>query len=180
MDIVKLRRRPRRLRLEIPDLRELVEQGWRLARIGKKYEMGRQSVLNQIRRRRIPYNWNRGSPGELNYFWKGGRSIDSDGYVLVYCPGHPYARGRGYVREHRLVMERKIGRFLTEDEVVHHKDDDKQNNDPDNLYLYDSNGDHLADTLKGKVPNWTPKGKRRILEGIRRPRGPHKNANHEK
>ncbi|TXH58321.1 MAG: hypothetical protein E6Q97_02430 [Desulfurellales bacterium] len=38
-------------------------------------------------------------------------------------------------REHILVMETKLGRALLPGEEVHHKDEDKQNNAPDNLEL---------------------------------------------
>jgi hypothetical protein len=39
---------------------------------------------------------------------------------------------------HRKNMEQKLGRKLTSDEVVHHIDENKLNNDPDNLELTDS------------------------------------------
>ena len=99
--------------------------------------------------------------------WRGGRQIDKQGYVLLKIPGHHLANGHGYVREHRLVAEQKLGRRLTSDEVVHHLDDDPANNDPDNLRVYPTNGHHLADTLQGQTPNWTPVGWERIQEGIR-------------
>lgn len=106
---------------------------------------------------------------DRNYFWTGGRTVDKHGYVLVKSPGHPHATAAGYVREHRLVMERKLGRYLDPDEVVHHKDDDTSNNHPDNLELFASNADHLRETLAGKVPNWTPEGKARMGGRSRRP-----------
>lgn len=75
----------------------------------------------------------KGHPLEENPNWKGGRTISSHGYVLLKRPDHPAADVRGYVYEHRLVAEEKIGRPLKEDEQVHHKNGDKQDNDPDNL-----------------------------------------------
>ncbi len=75
-------------------------------------------------------------------------------------------------------MELKLGRYLLPAEVVHHKKG--FDNHPSNLEVYSSNGEHLAETLKGKIPNWTPEGKRRILESVRRPRGPRKKASHAK
>jgi transposase len=81
-------------------------------------------------------------PGEKNHCWRGG--VDSDGYVRVYQPDHPHAKANGTVLEHRLVMEKKIGRYLRPEEVVHHIDHDKANNDPDNLMLFPNNGAHLA------------------------------------
>lgn len=41
------------------------------------------------------------------------------GSIIEKCTGHPYAK-KGYVHQHRLVVERAIGRFLTPEEVVHH------------------------------------------------------------
>jgi flagellar basal body rod protein FlgC len=72
--------------------------------------------------------------------WKGGRYIDKDGYVLVYMPEHPSARKDGYILEHRLIMEQRIGRLLTKKEVVHHRG---KKNDNENTKLFSSNGDHL-------------------------------------
>jgi hypothetical protein len=97
--------------------------------------------------------------------WKGGRIVDKNGYLLVYAPGHPMARGK-YALEHRLVMAEKLGRMLTPEEVVHHKDKNKLNNHPDNLELFAKNSDHLKHELTGHIPNWTEEGKRRIAAGV--------------
>ena len=59
-----------------------------------------------------------------------------NGYKYIYKPNHPNAiNGGRYVAEHRLVLEDKIGRFLTNDEVAHHKNGDKRDNRPENLEL---------------------------------------------
>lgn len=67
------------------------------------------------------------------------------GYRYVYCPSAAGANGHGsfagYVLEHRLVVERAIGRQLAKDEVVHHIDFNKLNNDKRNLILL-KNEDH--------------------------------------
>lgn len=101
---------------------------------------------------------------EQNGFWKGGRTIDKDGYSMVKINDHPDANGNGYVREHRLVMARKLNRPLLSDEVVHHKDGNRANNDPDNLFLYESNAAHLAETLRGKCPQWSEEGFQKMRE----------------
>ena len=90
---------------------------------------------------------------EKNYFWQGGYAVDEDGYILEHCPDHPQATTGGYVRQHRLVMEKMLGRYLTPEEVVDHKNRDTSDNDPGNLELYPSNAAHLAATLTGvKLP----------------------------
>lgn len=71
---------------------------------------------------------------ERNALWKGGRTVASNGYVLIKVPpGHHLADRRGYAYEHRLRAEEKIGRRLLPGEQVHHIDLDRQNNDPANL-----------------------------------------------
>lgn len=70
--------------------------------------------------------------GENSPSWKGGRTTDQHGYIYVYAPDHPY-RDRCYVPEHRLVMEQVIGRYLTPDEEVHHKNGIITDNRPENL-----------------------------------------------
>src|SRR5713226_4349423 len=40
--------------------------------------------------------------------WKGGRHRDEKGYIQIYQPEHPRAKKNGYVREHTVVMERKL------------------------------------------------------------------------
>jgi len=57
------------------------------------------------------------------------------GYVLEYCPNHPSCKPSGYVYQHRLVMERKLGRILNENEIVHHKNGNPRDNRDDNLEL---------------------------------------------
>lgn len=73
--------------------------------------------------------------GPLNNNWRGGRVIASNGYVLVRKPGHHLADVRGYVYEHRLVAEEKLGRPLLPEEQIHHINGNKQNNHPENLYV---------------------------------------------
>lgn len=65
-----------------------------------------------------------------------GRSVHPSGYVSLYRPGHPQASQRGYVAEHRLVMEEVLGRYLTEDESVHHKNGVRDDNRLENLELW--------------------------------------------
>jgi hypothetical protein len=78
--------------------------------------------------------------GEDAVNWKGGRTLDKKGYVLIYMPEHPNAVGK-YVPEHRIVMEKKLGRLLKADEDVHHMNHQKGDNRPENLMLI-PHGEH--------------------------------------
>jgi hypothetical protein len=69
--------------------------------------------------------------------------VTAAGYVEVRVPFHPYASRRGRVYEHRLVMERFLGRFLDPSEVVHHIDEDRKHNAIENLMLFPSSAEHL-------------------------------------
>lgn len=74
--------------------------------------------------------------GENHPSWKGGRTGKGDNYIGIWKPEHERADSQGYVYEHTLVMEEKIGRLpIKGKEVIHHIDLDKHNNDPNNLYL---------------------------------------------
>lgn len=57
------------------------------------------------------------------------------GYYYRYIPEHPKSSKMGYVAEHRHVMENKIGRYLEKDEVVHHINENKLDNNIENLEL---------------------------------------------
>lgn len=74
--------------------------------------------------------------GDKSHCWRGGKSILRSGYVEIYAPDHPYARGKKYVREHRLVMEKILGRYLESYEEVHHKNGVRDDNRPENLELW--------------------------------------------
>ena len=57
---------------------------------------------------------------------------------MIYCPGHPKAQN-GYIQEHRLIMEKYLGRYLLPTETVHHKNGDKADNRIDNLEIWARN-----------------------------------------
>ncbi len=73
--------------------------------------------------------------GKLRYLHRG--------YAYVKAPDHPNRIKNGYVAEHRLVMEQKLGRLLTPSENVHHVNAVKDDNRPENLELV-SSGVHLG------------------------------------
>lgn len=84
--------------------------------------------------RRNNIAWKRDQAGDNNPNFNGGRYVDDKGYIRVLKADHPY-HNRGYVYEHRLVIEAHIGRILETWETVHHINEIKLDNRPDNLYL---------------------------------------------
>lgn len=113
--------------------------------------------------------------GARNASFAGGRRIDLGGYATVSAPAdHPHARylpdkNIPHIREHRLVMERTLGRYLQPAEVVDHVDGLTLHNHPDNLRLFASNKEHLQATLSGKVPRWSEAGHGNMVLRHRQP-----------
>jgi len=80
--------------------------------------------------------------GENNPAYNGGK-YKCCGYYVLFMPDHPKRSSKNMVYEHRFVMECKLGRYLTDEEVVHHIDEDKLNNDPSNLMLFKNQSEHM-------------------------------------
>ena len=74
--------------------------------------------------------------------WKGGRCKRSDGYIEIWQPHHPFPNRKGYVLEHRLIMEKQLNRFLTSEEIVHHINRIRDDNRKENLELFKNNSEH--------------------------------------
>jgi len=90
--------------------------------------------------------------GKFHPTWEGGKKHRPDGYIRVLNPQHPYCEKDGYILEHRLIMEKHLGRYLKHEEVVHHKDRNPSNNKYSNLILFKNQAEHarFENPFKGK------------------------------
>lgn len=82
---------------------------------------------------------------------EGGRITNSYGYIMIKKPSHPFAQESGYVREHRLVMEVELQRYLTADEIIHHKNRNKSDNRPENLEVVDMAEHRRIHNIEDKI-----------------------------
>lgn len=72
------------------------------------------------------------------------------GYELVYAPEHPKAHKDGYVMKHTVVAERTIGRYLHDNEEVHHINHIRNDNRPENLVVMDSH-EHRSMHMRERI-----------------------------
>lgn len=116
---------------------------------------GKLATSASFKKGHIP--WNKGLKDtyalNIGQHWKGGRYKTRDGYVMVkneenYNDGICTDKSRRYVLEHRLVMEKHLGRKLNPNEVVHHKNGIPDDNRFENLELSNFS-EHGTRTVNG-------------------------------
>jgi hypothetical protein len=73
----------------------------------------------------------------------GAKKQRGDGYIAIYFPEHPKANKEGLIMEHRLVMECYLGRWLDDDECVHHINHKRDDNRLCNLRLM-TKSEHMS------------------------------------
>ena len=128
-------------KLHKDELQALYDTAGNACILGRQFGIGGSTALHilsqagvSVRRKgyRI-FGQKRGaeSPG-----WRGGRNKTPGGYILLLVGDHPSASKKGYILEHRLVMERKLGRYLLPNETVHHLNGIRDDNRPENLELW--------------------------------------------
>ncbi len=112
---------------------------------GKHWPQEIRKKLSLARIGKIPWNKGKRLPqfsGINSPAWKGGKII-KEGYVLIYQPNHPFVIKPGcrYIYQHRLVVERQIGRYLLPTETVHHLGE-KDDNHPKMLMAFINKSAH--------------------------------------
>ncbi|MBL0320686.1 MAG: HNH endonuclease [Alphaproteobacteria bacterium] len=162
---------PHKKNLELIESIKKLCDGERTSRqIGEQLGCSNKYVQDVMLRLSLPRRTRGSAVGELNGHYKHGRRIDRDGYVMVSAPpGHPHSRAYGYkklgiILEHRLVMEKVLGRYLEPHEVVDHIDGCTLHNDPKNLRVFSSNAEHLRVTTTGIKKKYSAEGTAKLRD----------------
>jgi len=105
--------------------------------------------MSRLASRRNDIKWgNEAKKGRGNPNFSGGKYMDDKGYIRILCPEH-VNNVRGYMYEHRLMLEKYLGRLLLPWESVHHINEIKIDNRIENLFLT-TVAEHSAIHREGK------------------------------
>jgi len=93
--------------------------------------------------------------GQKHYNWKGGRTLKTDGYVIIWLPPDDFFRAmadkKGYICEHRLIMAKHLKRCLQSWEVIHHINGKRDDNRLENLQLMSDLGNKQIAHFENKL-----------------------------
>lgn len=129
---------------------EMYASGQSTYAIAKKFNTAGPTIARLLNDAGVAMRQQRDYPSQItgarNCNWRGGRRITEEGYIDVRVSD---SNGSRYEREHRLVMERTLGRRLKPTEHVHHLNGIRTDNRPDNLAVMNKASHHrLGPTLQ--------------------------------
>ena len=128
--------------IAVEELQRLyIHESFSASKIGVLKGCSRTAVLKKLREANIPVREVYHPNSHARHpFRKPG------GYIYIYQPDHPHATNLGYVAEHRLVMEKRLNRYLAVSEQVHHINGVRDDNRDENLELM-SKANHRLRTM---------------------------------
>lgn len=128
----------------LDDIKKMIEDKRTKPEIAESLGISTDTVTSVIRAFDLPRTKSEWTKRERHPNWKGGYK-SYHGYIRVRVYDHPYAASDGYIPLHRKLVEDRLGRYLKPDEIVHHIDGDKSNNELSNLMVL-SPSDHFVRT----------------------------------
>jgi len=108
----------------------------------KKGEFSEKEISDMSKRAKLfwkdgKFKAQEGLYGYKNPAWKGGMFKCSRGYWHVNFNGE-------FIKRSRFIVQEYIKRKLTSRETIHHIDENKENDNIKNLYLFNTNEEHLS------------------------------------
>lgn len=88
-------------------------------------------------------------------------------HLLVYCPKHPNAIGKGHLLAHRYFVEKHLQRYLDKDEHVHHVNHNPLDNRIENLQVV-SASEHQKLHLNSRTEIMHPNSLKAIADSASR------------
>ena len=104
---------PAKIHIDVDDLRYLIEEKKLTQRVvAQMMEIDITQIEKRCKKYQLKTQRSGPRSGKLHPDWKGGRTLIG-GYLYIYMPDHPNCTQAKRVAAHRLVMEEKIGRYLS-------------------------------------------------------------------
>lgn len=123
-------------------IKEYIKNKKSLLQIAKEFNISYGTLWKSFNKFKMKPRKKGFKKGNIPINFKG--KITQGGYVYIYIPNHPHTKKTriNSILEHRLVMEKYLGRYLKPEEIVHHRNGIKKDNKIKNLKLFKNSSEH--------------------------------------